>query len=186
MAIGVQPIVPGGREQARIFAESSREFRRRRRVDRREARFLLRVDELDAVFFKRGFKMQRLVDSGVIGLNLVNERRVADEADATGVNHGVMGEAIAVKRRQDKKRDADRVGIVFPIRRRILDVDPPARGVEPGMFCFAIRQGLQGRHLAALLRSQRDAVGNGPLLRVPAPAALVNPFTSTCQQMIDR
>ncbi len=48
----------------------------------------------------------------------------------------------------------------------------------------AVRQGLQREHFTPLLWSHRNAVGNGPLLRVPAPAALVSPFTSTSQQLV--
>ena len=50
----------------------------------------------------------------------------------------------------------------------------------------AVRQGLQREYLAALLWAHGNAVGNRPLLRVPAPAALVSPFTSTSQQMTHR
>ena len=50
----------------------------------------------------------------------------------------------------------------------------------------AVRQGLQREHFTPLLWAHRNAVSNRPLLRVPAPAALVSPFTSTSQQMIHR
>ncbi len=50
----------------------------------------------------------------------------------------------------------------------------------------AVRQGLQREHFTPLLWSYRNAVRNGPLLCIPAPAALVSPFTSTSQQLIDR
>ena len=61
-----------------------------------------------------------------------------------------------------------------------------AHRVCEGAVCPAVRQGLQGKHLAALLWPHCDAIRNGPLLRVPAPAALVSPFTSTSEQLIHR
>lgn len=42
---------------------------------------------------------------------------------------------------------------------------------------------LQAEHLAPRLRSNGNPVGNGPLLRIHALAALVNPFTSISLQL---
>jgi len=52
----------------------------------------------------------------------------------------------------------------------------------PGARALYCHVGNRGRLLCRGRRT--DAVRNGPLLRVPAAAALASPFTSTSQQLI--